>query len=102
VKLLYKPVGVLGSVASGILAGRAFKFLWRAIAREREAPRATDRYRSWWEVTLAASLEGAVYGVVKAVVDRAGASAFSGVTGSWPGRTHRGAHARPAFRTRRR
>jgi hypothetical protein len=35
---------------------------------------------------LAAALEGAVYGAVKAFVDRGGAAGFEKATGQWPGK----------------
>jgi hypothetical protein len=34
---------------------------------------------------LAAGLEGAIYGLVKAVMDRAGATGFRYASGVWPG-----------------
>jgi hypothetical protein len=86
-KLLYKPFGVLASVLGGILAGALFKRLWRAVADEPEAPAAKDRDRTWREVIAAAAIQGAVFGGVKALIDRAGGSGFARVTGVWPGRT---------------
>lgn len=83
--VLYKPFGLLASVLGGILAGAAFKRIWQAVAGERDTPNATDRRRGWGEVLLAASLEGAVFGAVKAGVDRAGATGFARATGIWPG-----------------
>jgi len=85
VKLLYKPFGLAIGALSGLLAGLAFKRLWRAAAREEDTPNATDRERGWPEVVLAGALQGAVFGGVKAVVDRAGATGFAHATGVWPG-----------------
>src|SRR5581483_5745677 len=86
-KLLYKPVGLLVSVLGGLLAGALFKRLWRAIAGERDAPEAKDRDRTWREVLAAAAIQGAVFGGVKALIDRAGATGFARLTGVWPGKT---------------
>jgi hypothetical protein len=36
-------------------------------------------------VITAAALQGALFGVVKAMFDRAGAKGFERVTGTWPG-----------------
>jgi len=85
VKFLYKPFGVMVSVLGGILAGAIFKRTWRAIAGEDDSPNATDRRRGWGQILTAAALEGALFGAVKAAVDRAGATGFARVTGSWPG-----------------
>jgi hypothetical protein len=86
-KLLYKPFGLLVSVLGGILAGSLFRQLWRLLARESEAPAAKDQDRTWREVIAAAAIQGAVFGGVKALIDRAGATGFERVTGTWPGDT---------------
>lgn len=84
-KLAYKPLGVAVSVLGGVLSGLLFKQAWKVIAGEEEAPAATDRDRKWSEVLIAAALQGAVFGLVKAAVDRAGAVGFARTTGVWPG-----------------
>jgi hypothetical protein len=87
VKLVYKPFGLIASVLAGLVAGAVFKRIWSAVADEEEAPNAKDQDRTWHEVVTAAAIEGAVFGAVKALVDRAGASGFARVTGVWPGDT---------------
>ena len=84
---LYKPFGLLFSVLGGILAGMLFKQVWRAVTHQDDSPDATDRDRGWGEIVSAAALQGAVFGTVKAVVDRAGATGFARATGTWPGET---------------
>jgi predicted metal-dependent enzyme (double-stranded beta helix superfamily) len=86
-KLLYKPFGLFVSVLGGLAAGAAFKQLWRLVKHERDAPSAKDRERGFGEVVVAAALQGAVFGAVKAAVDRAGASGYARATGVWPGNT---------------
>jgi hypothetical protein len=86
-KLLYKPFGLLVSVLGGILAGALFKRLWSAFADEDEAPSAKAKDRTWHEVIAAAAVQGAVFGGVKALIDRAGATGYERVTGVWPGDT---------------
>jgi hypothetical protein len=85
-KMAYRPVGVLGGVLGGLLAGVLFKRIWTVVARDQVAPKATDEDRGWVEILLAASVQGLVFGGVKAAIDRAGATGFSHVTGVWPGR----------------
>jgi len=86
-KLLYKPFGLIVSVVGGIIAGALFKRVWRAVADEEKAPSAKDQDRTWREVFVAAAVQGAVFGGVKALVDRAGATGYAGLTGVWPGKT---------------
>jgi predicted metal-dependent enzyme (double-stranded beta helix superfamily) len=90
-KAAYRPFGLLISVLGGLLAGALFKQIWRAVAHEDDTPDAKDQDRSWGEIVAAAAIEGAVFGTVKAVVDRAGATGFERATGVWPGNT--GDHA---------
>jgi predicted metal-dependent enzyme (double-stranded beta helix superfamily) len=84
-KLMYKPVALAGGMVGGLLAGMVFKQVWKLAAGEKDAPDALDEHRSWAEILIAAGLQGAVFGVVKAAVDRAGAVGVRRVTGHWPG-----------------
>jgi hypothetical protein len=84
-KLLFKPLSLLVSVLSGILAGAVFKKIWKLAAGEDEAPEATDAQRGWREVLIAATLQGAIFGLVKAVVDRGAAEGARKYFGVWPG-----------------
>jgi len=86
-KLLYKPFGTLAGIAGGMLAGAIFKQMWKLVAHEDDAPSAKDEQRGWAEVISAAALQGAVFGGVKAAVDRAGAVGYARLTGVWPGNT---------------
>jgi hypothetical protein len=84
-KVFYKPVSLVVSVLGGILAGAIFKRIWKAVAGEDEAPRATDAQHGWREVLVAATVQGAVFALVKAAVDRAAAEGTRKLTGVWPG-----------------
>jgi hypothetical protein len=85
IKFVYKPVSILVSVLGGILAGTIFKRIWQLAAGEEEAPTATDVRRGWPEVLLAATLQGAIFALVKAVLDRSVAEGTRRLTGVWPG-----------------
>jgi Protein of unknown function (DUF4235) len=82
--IVYMPMGLAVSVLGGVLASVAFKRTWKLVGHEEQAPKATDRHRTWREVLPAAALQGAVFGLVKAAVDRAGAKGFERATGAWP------------------
>jgi Protein of unknown function (DUF4235) len=84
-KVLYRPLGTLISLLGGVAAGAAFSRLWRAVTGNDDAPSATDRDYSWREVLIAAAVQGAVFGLVKAAVDRGGAAGYRKLTGEWPG-----------------
>ncbi|MGH8879877.1 MAG: DUF4235 domain-containing protein [Stackebrandtia sp.] len=74
-KLLLKPVTMLSGVAAGVVAGIVVKKVWRGATGKSDTPDATDLERSWPEVVAAAALQGAVFAMLKALFDHAGASA---------------------------
>jgi hypothetical protein len=84
-KLLYKPLGMLISVLGGVLASAAFGRVWKLITGDKEAPSPTQQDRKWSEVLLAAAVQGAIFGLVKAAIDRGGATGYDKLTGEWPG-----------------
>lgn len=85
VPLAYKPVGFALSWGGGTLAGIAFQKAWKVLRHEDNAPDALDRERGWGEILLAAAVQGAIFAVVRSVVDRAGAKVVHRATGVWPG-----------------
>ncbi|WP_340556023.1 DUF4235 domain-containing protein [Streptomyces sp. GSL17-111] len=61
-------VGLVG----GVVAGAIFKRVWKVVAHQEDTPDATDIERSWREVLMAAAVHGAIFAVVKAVLQRGG------------------------------
>lgn len=87
--LLYRPVGLASGVIGGLIAGVVFKQLWKRFTptHAADAPKALDSAYSWKEIMAAAIVQGAIFSLVKAVIDRGGARAFERVTGQWPGKS---------------
>jgi hypothetical protein len=83
-KVAYKPVGLLLGIGAGAIAGFVFKEIWKVASGDDDAPNATDEDRGWVEIIAAAALQGAIFAVVKALVDRGGASGVKRLTGEWP------------------
>lgn len=71
--LLFKPLSMAASILGGVLAGAVFKQVWKAVSGDKDAPEATSADHGTREVLLAAVLQGAIFGGVKAAVDRASA-----------------------------
>jgi predicted metal-dependent enzyme (double-stranded beta helix superfamily) len=86
IKLMYKPFSIIAGVLGGILAGVIFKQVWKLAAHEEEAPDSTDVQKSWGEVLIASTLQGAIFALVKTAVDRGAAEATLRLTGIWPGK----------------
>ena len=70
--LAYKPIGMVFSVLGGVLANMIFGQVWKRISDAPTPPNATDDDYTTREVLLAAVLQGALFGLVKSAVDRAG------------------------------
>jgi hypothetical protein len=85
-KLAYRSVSALTGMAGGYLSGLIFKQVWKAVAGKDDAPDATSSEYGWREVLLASALQGAIFGVVKAALDRATAQSIENATGTWPGK----------------
>jgi hypothetical protein len=86
-KILYRPVGLLSSIVGGLLAGVIFTQVWRRATpgEKSDAPKALETDYPFREILLAAAVQGAIFSVVKTVIDRQGARVFEKWTGEWPG-----------------
>ena len=58
--------GMLG----GAIAGAIFKQVWKFASGKDDAPQATSEEYGWREVLVAAAIQGAIFGVVKAAQAR--------------------------------
>lgn len=84
-KVLYTPVSIVFSVLGGLLAGAIFKQVWKRISDEEDSPKALESEYGWKEILPAAALQGAIFALVKALVQRSGAQGVQKLTGHWPG-----------------
>jgi len=84
-KIVYKIMGLLSGALAGVLASAIVKKLWQITPGEDEAPDATDTRRSWGEILTAAALQGAIFAVIRAAVERATATGTEKLTGEQPG-----------------
>lgn len=84
-KVVYRPLGLIGGVAAGALAGAVVKQVWKFVSNEEEAPEALQSEYSLRSVLVAAAIHGLIFAVIKAAIDRGGARAFQQFTGEWPG-----------------
>jgi hypothetical protein len=83
-KILFAPIGILAGLAAGFAAQKGFEKVW-AIFDDQEAPEAEDREVSYPKLAVALILEGAIFRLVKGMVDRGARLGFASLTGSWPG-----------------
>lgn len=83
-KLLYKPFGIILGLIAGFAGRKAFDVVWGKID-DSDPPKATTELAPWAKVLGAAALQGAIFAVVRAAVNRAGAKSYEHLTGVWPG-----------------
>jgi hypothetical protein len=84
VKLIYKPIGIILGLSSGLVAKRLFNLVWEKLDDE-DPPKATTELVPLRKVFAAAAIQGVVFKTVRVLVDRAGARGFQHLTGTWPG-----------------
>lgn len=78
-KIAYKPFGVAFGLLGGLIAGRIFGVVWKRVSGEDETPQPLSDDYSTREVLLAATLQGAVFALIKTAVDRYGMRAVKRV-----------------------
>ncbi len=86
-RILYRPFGLVAGIGAGALSGLATRQIWKRVSRGGQAdpPRPLESEYALREVLAAAAVQGAVFAIVRALVDRGSARAFQRWTGEWPG-----------------
>ncbi len=83
-KLIFAPLGIAAGIAGGLLARKAFEEIWGAIDDE-DPPGAEYNEVDWGKLAVALAIEGAVFKLVKGMVDHGARRGFASWTGAWPG-----------------
>ena len=83
-KILFIPIGVVSGIIAGVVGRKAFEGVWGLIDKE-EAPSPKHRDVPWKKLVPALILEGAIFRVVRGLVERGSRELFSKATGAWPG-----------------
>ena len=84
-KLMYRLFSMLVSFGGGLLATAIFKKVWKLTPGADEAPKPTDASKSWAEFLTAAAVQGAIFAMVTASMERLAAVGTRSLTGTWPG-----------------
>lgn len=86
-KMLYRPVGLASGLLGGLVASQIYRQVWKRLAHDGkdDAPKALSTEYPLKELVIATAIQGAIYALVKAAIDRGGARLFERLTGEWPG-----------------
>ena len=84
-QVLYPPLSLIASVCGGLLAGAVFIRLCKRLSdSDQPPPDPKDLSRSTRVALAGAALQGLVFGLVRAAVDRAAARGYRAVTHDSP------------------
>jgi Protein of unknown function (DUF4235) len=83
-KFLFLPFSIVAGLIAGQISKKIFDGLWRLFDEE-EAPEAEHKEISIAKLVLALVIEGAIFRVVRGLVDHSARKGFYNLTGSWPG-----------------
>lgn len=86
-KILYRPVGLVSGMLAAVIAGQVFQQVWKRVSAGEGAdpPGPLETEYPLKEILLASAIQGAIFAVVRTIVNRGGARAFERATGEWPG-----------------
>ncbi len=82
--LLFKPLGIISGLLAGIVARKSFEKTWSAFDGQ-GPPDSEHREVSIPKLVIALALEGAIFALVRGLVDHAARRVFARYTGAWPG-----------------
>lgn len=83
-KIAFIPISIATGLLGGLVGKKIFDQIWGLIDDE-EPPEQEHRDVPWWKVIVALALQGAIFRVMRGVVDRGARIAFANATGTWPG-----------------
>jgi Protein of unknown function (DUF4235) len=83
-KLLFMPFSIASGLLAGLISKRTFAAIWSRID-DREPPEPQSERAGFGKLALSLALEGALFRLVKGLVDHGSRRGFASVTGAWPG-----------------
>jgi hypothetical protein len=83
-KLIFAPVSIVFGLVAGVVGRRGFEAAW-GLVDEADPPDPRHRRVEWPKLFAALAIEGAIFRLVKGLVEHGSRSSFARVTGRWPG-----------------
>jgi len=83
-KLIFAPISIVLGLIAGSFGKKIFERVWGLVDDE-EPPSPEHREFSWPKLIAALVVEGAIFRLVKGLVDHGTRTSFAKLTGAWPG-----------------
>jgi hypothetical protein len=83
-KIAFIPFSIIGGFLAGLVGKKIFEQIWGLIDDE-EPPEPKHREIEYAKLVAALALEGAIFRILRGVVDHHARRAFARATGEWPG-----------------
>jgi hypothetical protein len=83
-KMMFLPVSIASGLIAGLIGKKLFILIWGLVDDE-EAPKAEHREIKLLKLVVALLIEGALFSVIRGLVDHGSRHAFARMTGAWPG-----------------
>ncbi len=83
-KLVFLPFSIGGGLLAGLIGKKIFGLMWGLID-DQEPPQSQHRHVHLGKLALALAIDGALFSLLKGLVDHGSRHAFARLTGSWPG-----------------
>ena len=83
-RIAFMPLGIAAGLLAGQISKKIFDFIWSRIDDE-EAPHPKHREIDLVKLVPALVVEGALFRVVRGLVDHGPRRGFARISGTWPG-----------------
>jgi hypothetical protein len=83
-QFVFRPLGIVLGILAGIAGRKIFDFIWGKVDEE-EAPNPEHREVNWVKFFAAMVVQGAIFRVVRGLVDHESRRGWAALTGTWPG-----------------
>jgi hypothetical protein len=83
-KLIFMPFSILTGLLAGLISKKVFALLWGRID-EQGPPQPQSSRADIGKLAISLASEGALFRLIKGLVDYGSRRAFESITGAWPG-----------------
>ena len=83
-KFAFMPISIASGLLAAVIGKKVFEKLW-ALVDEEEPPDAKHREIGLVKLAVALIIEGAIFRLIRGLVDHEARRGFARLTGSWPG-----------------